>query len=137
MCVILTMEYSKQGVPGKLINTQVASANLGEVTEFEGQRIQSAYFSTCGDTIGIQAPEGRSIVITDVIHGATGGTTGDSTDLELCYKDSKTSLSSARVVFLVMPARTTHTFFTPILVPAGKFVNFRAGADLTLCYYIV
>lgn len=131
------MEYSKQGVPGKLINTQVASANLGEVTEFEGQRIQSAYFSTCGDTIGIQAPEGRSIVITDVIHGATGGATGDSTDLELCYKDSKSSLASTRVVFLVMPARTTHTFFTPILVPAGKFVNFRSGADLTLCYYIV
>ena len=99
------MEYSKQGVPGKLINTQVASVNLSEVTDFEGQRIQSAYFSTCGDTIGIQPPEGRSIVITDVIHGATGGTTGDSTDLELCYKDSKSSLASARVVFLVMPAR--------------------------------
>ena len=131
------MEYSKQGVPGKLINTQVASVNLSEVTDFEGQRIQSAYFSTCGDTIGIQPPEGRSIVITDVIHGATGGTTGDSTDLELCYKDSKSSLASARVVFLVMPARTTQTFFTPILLPQSKFLNFRAGSDLTICYYIV
>jgi len=131
------MEYSKQGVPGKLINTQLASTNLAEVTEFEGQRIQSAYFSTCGESIGIQAPEGRSIVITDVIHGATGGTTGDSTDLELCFKDSKTSNASTRVVFLVMPARTTHTFFTPILLPAGKFLNFRSGSDLTICYYIV
>ena len=131
------MEYNKLGVPGKFINTELASSNLTEVTEFTGQRIQSAYFSTCGDTIGIQAPEGRSIVITDIIHGATGGSNGDTTELELSYKANKSATAASRTIVLVMPARTTHTFFTPILLPAGKFLNFRTGSDLTICYYIV
>ena len=131
------MEYNKVGVTAKTINTGPAKDALTTVdaNAFDKSRIHSAYFADCGNSIGVQSPEGRSIVITDVIHGSVESDDGEN--LELAYKDSSSSDAASRTPFLKLAPRTSHSFNMPIMLPAGKFLNIFSGTKATICYYIV
>lgn len=129
------MEYNKFGVPAQTVNTKKAGNAETKISDFDDCTIQSIYFSTCGDSVGIQAPEGKCIVITDVIHGSVESS--DGTGLELSYKDKSSSNAADRVVFASLAPRTSHSFHTPIMLPPGKFLNLKTGLKATICFYIV
>lgn len=90
----------------------------------------SIYLAACGQKAGITPTTAdRSIVITDIINGASGS------PLELAYKDDADASASGRKTVVVMESATSHTFFMPLRIPQGKFLHFHAGAKVTIHYY--
>lgn len=117
--------HSRLGV--HVTATQNAGSALGANNK---NKSASIYLEDCGPKSGITpSSENKTIIITDIINGAS------NSPLELAYKDNADTASSGKTTMLIMESATSHSFFMPLRVPVGKFVNLHAGAKVTIHYY--